>query len=87
VRSGAPTVLINGTVAQPARTSQGRGWRMESFDLLGLRGRKVEVTLGSPDEAWLVLDRPSAAANADRDPRLPPPVAHGQRRQTVRLIP
>lgn len=82
-----PEVKIDGSSIQPARKAAGPGWGMISVDLRTSRAKQLRLETKSEHvDGWLVMDRPIAAPAADRDPRLPIPIAQGFVRQTCRVF-
>jgi hypothetical protein len=77
---------------QSNRDTDAVGWSIHCVDLQGFRGKTTEIVAHSSKapcpftlDAWVVADRPVAAAAASEE-KLPPAFWHNYRRQTVRLL-
>lgn len=91
-------VLINGARLD-ARTADGPGWRLRSFDLRDLAGQLVQVRASLPGvgerpfspasarlQALLVADRPVTEPRDVARGRTPLPLGQGLRRASVKLL-
>jgi len=99
IREGTPVVRVDRERVDTLRTNRGRNWRMASVDLAPYLGRTVALDIRPATttedlfadedgrfEAWLLTDRPVPSSPMGKDVRLPYALAHGFRRQTVRLF-